>query len=77
MKWLVAICIAIVGLLAMPMVISAAKKSARGKGRLAGASLMIGLAFSAIFDPKMAAAIENIEKQKEIGEEEETAGGKP
>jgi hypothetical protein len=75
MKWLIAICITLVGLLAMPAAIAAAKESMRGKGRVAGAALSIGLAFSAMFDPKIAAAIENIEKKKEIGDTEEGVGG--
>ncbi len=75
MKWLIAICIAIVGLLAMPAAIAASKASVRGKGRVAGAALSIGLAFSAMFDPKIAAAIDNIEKKKEIGDTEDGLGG--
>jgi len=36
---------------------------------MAGAAFAIGLAFGAIFDPAKSAAIENIQKKKEIGDE--------
>jgi hypothetical protein len=55
----------------------ASKKSARGKGRLAGATFAIGLAFGAIFDPAKSAAIENIQKKKDIGDEENGVSGPP
>ena len=77
MKWIIAAALAIVLAIALPWAITASKRSARGKGRLAGAAFAIGLAFGAIFDPAKSAAIENIQKKKEIGNEAEDAAGPP
>ncbi len=59
----------------LPWAISAAKKSARGKGRLAGAAFAIGLAFGGVFDPAKTAAVEASEKKKEIGDHEDGVSG--
>jgi len=77
MKWIVALAVAIALLALLPWAIAASKKSARGKGRLAGATFAIGLAFGAIFDPAKSAAIENIQKKKEIGDEEDGVAAPP
>jgi len=77
MKWIVASAVAIVLLALLPWAIVASKRSARGKGRLAGATFAIGLAFGAIFDPAKSAAIENIQKKKDIGDEEDGVAGRP
>jgi len=77
MKWIVTLAVAVALLLLVPWAIAASKKSARGKGRLAGAAFAIGLAFGAIFDPAKSAAIENIQKKKEIGDEEDGVAGPP
>jgi len=77
MKWIVALAVAIALLALLPWAIAASKKSARGKGRLAGATFAIGLAFGAIFDPAKSAAIENIQKKKDIGDEEDGVAGPP
>ena len=70
MRWLVALGIALAMMVLVPWAILAVRKS----GRMAGAALAIGLAFSAILDPARAAAIEHIKKKQEIGEEEEGLG---
>jgi len=72
MRWIIA-CLTGIFLLffLLPWAISASKKSARGKGRLAGATFAIGLAFGAIFDPAKSAAIENIRKKEEVGDQEQ------
>lgn len=77
MKWIIALAVAIALLVLLPWAIAASKRSARGKGRLAGAAFAIGLAFGAIFDPAKSAAIENIQKKKEIGDEEDGVAGPP
>jgi len=69
----VILCLAI----ALPWAIAASKKSARGKGRLAGVTFAIGLAFGAIFDPAKTEAMENIQKKKDIGDEEGGIAGAP
>lgn len=76
-KWAVAAIAAVCLALILPCAIAASKRSARGKGRLAGAAFAIGLAFGAIFDPASSAAVENIQKKKEIGDEAEDAAGEP
>jgi hypothetical protein len=77
MKWIAALAVAIALLMVLPWAITASKRSARGKGRLAGATFAIGLAFGAIFDPAKSAAIETIQKKKEIGDEEDGVTGPP
>jgi hypothetical protein len=77
MKWIIALAIGLCLSIALPWAIVASKKSARGKGRLAGATFAIGLAFGAIFDPAKSAAIENIQKKKDIGDEEDGVSGPP
>lgn len=61
----------------MPALIRAAKRSLRKGGVLGGASLAVGLAFFAIFDPPAAAAVETIRKKKDLGDVEKTIGGEP
>jgi len=67
MKAIISLAIVILVMLLLPLTIVAARKSARGKGRLGGAALAIGLAFGAIFDPAKKAAMENIQKRAETG----------
>jgi hypothetical protein len=74
MKWILSLAIVILVMLLLPFAIVAAKKSAKGKGRLGGAALAIGLAFGAIFDPAKTAAVENIQKRKDIGGAEDAQG---
>ena len=77
MRWIIAAVLTASLLIALPWAIAASKRSARGKGRLGGAAFAIGLAFGAIFDPAKSAAIENIQKKKEIGDEAEGEAGAP
>jgi hypothetical protein len=76
MRWIIAGCVATALAFVLPWAITASKKSARGKGRMAGAALAIGLAFGGIFDPATKAASEAAQKKKEIGDSKEDAGGK-
>jgi len=76
MRWIVACLTGVALLFLLPWAISASKRSARGKGRLAGATFAIGLAFGAIFDPAKSAAIENIRKKDELGDHEQGGAGK-
>jgi competence protein ComGC len=77
MKWVVAAVIAVILVLTMPAAIAHAKASVRGKGRMAGVALAIGLAFSAVLDPAKKAAIEHIQKKAEAGDEEAREVGDP
>ena len=70
MQWIVASLLALALALLLPLAIIAAKKSLRGKGKLAGAAMIIGLAFGGLFDPAKAAATEAIQKKKELGHSE-------
>ena len=45
------------------------------KGNAAGVTMMVGLAFITVMDPKMAAALEIIETRREIGDFAEDAVG--
>ena len=74
-KWTVTLGVMLCLGLALPWAITASKKSARGKGRLAGATFAIGLAFGAIFDPAKTEAMENIQKKNEIGDAEDGVAG--
>jgi hypothetical protein len=74
MQWLVALVVLVLLILLMPAAVRFATKSAHGKRGLGGATLALGVAFAFIFDPPKAAAIENIQKKKEEGEEEEGDG---
>ena len=74
---MVALGVAMLLALTLPFAISAAKASARGKGRFAGATLAIGLAFATVFDPAKAAAVEETRKRNDAGKpvrEDETGG---
>ena len=75
MRWFVAVGVFALLMLVMPAAVRATTKSIRGKGRLGGASLAIGIAFAFIFDPPKAAAIENIQKKNETADEEGNDGG--
>lgn len=75
MDWLLALAVFIGLMCLMPAAIRAVRRSTRGKGRMAGAALAIGLAFSTIFDPAQAAAIETMKKKREAGELEDDADG--
>ena len=70
MQWIIALLLGLAFALLLPPTIVAAKKSLRGKGRLAGAVVIIGLAFGGLFDPARAAAIETIQKKKELEDTE-------
>ena len=70
MQSLVALVVLVLLILLMPSAVRFAIKSARGKRGLGGATLALGIAFAFIFDPPKAAAIENIQKKNENGEEE-------
>jgi len=70
MQWLIAIAVFVLLMLFMPSAVRFAIKSARGKRGLGGATLALGIAFAFIFDPPKAAAIENIQKKNENGDEE-------
>jgi hypothetical protein len=60
--------------IALPFAIIAARKSARGNGRMAGVALSIGLAFSILFDPRKQEVIERIGKSENEGEDSNRQG---
>jgi len=70
MQWVIAVVAFAILLVALPPILVRAKASSRRKGRVAGATLAIGLAFAAVFDPAKSAAIENIQKRSETGDTE-------
>jgi len=60
--------------IALPFAIIAARKSARSNGKMAGAALSIGLAFSILFDPRKQEVIERIGKSENEGEDRNRQG---
>lgn len=60
--------------IALPFAIIAARKSARGKGRVAGVALSIGLAFSMLFDPRKQEVVERTGKSENEGEDRNKQG---
>lgn len=77
MKLIVSLAIIIALMALLPVAIVAAKKSMRGKDRLGGAVLAIGLAFGGVFDPAKTAAMENIQKKKDTGEADDSQSELP
>jgi hypothetical protein len=73
--WIITVGLTMAIAAALPPAIMAAKKSVRGKGRMAGAALAIGLAFSLLYDARSQAVIENIAGQR--NEDEDEAGEPP
>ena len=67
MKWMLWVLAALIFVASFPLAIAA--KPVR-KGNAAGMTMIIGLALMTVMDPKTAAAIELIQRRKEIGEEE-------
>lgn len=73
MKWLVAAVLGVLLVIAMPFAIGAVKKSTRGC--MAGVTMAIGFAFAVLLDPAQRAAIETIQKKKDIGDSEAGESG--
>ena len=73
MRWLVAVVLVVLLAIALPCAIGAIKRS--GRGHTTGAAMMIFFAFAAALDPAKAAAIETIQKKKDIGDAEAAKGG--
>ena len=67
MKWMIWLLAVLIVVASFPLAIAA--KPVR-KGNAAGVTMVIGLALITVMDPKTAAAIELIERRKEIGEAE-------
>ena len=74
MKWMIWVLAVLIVVASFPLAIAA--KPVR-KGNAAGVTMVIGLALITIMDPKTAAAIELIERRKEIGEAEPGNDEKP
>lgn len=72
MKWWgYLLCVALV-LASFPLSMAFSKQAVR-KGNAGGAVMMVGLVFFSVADPKTAAAIEMIQKRRELGDIEEDA----
>ena len=70
-EWLVAIAVLLVFLALLPRMLRR-PKVARRKGGGSGVMVGIGLAFAMVFDPKAAAAIEQVDQKREEAEDEES-----
>lgn len=74
MKWWgYVICVAVV-LAAFPLSMALTGKMQR-KGNLGGAVMIVGLAFATAADPRIAAALEQIDKRRDLGDLEQDAIG--
>lgn len=67
-QWLIALSLMLAFLAAMPHLLRWVKTSG-GKGRMGGVALALGIAFSFLFDPAKAEAMENIADRKARREE--------
>ncbi len=76
MDWMIALAIAALGLLALPVLLRRAK-SPKAKGSMGGLIMAFGMAFTILLDPAKKAAIENIEKNKDIGGAADDAAAGP
>ena len=74
MKWWVYVLAVTLVLASFPLSMALSRQAVR-KGNAGGVVMMVGLAFAAVADPKIAAAIEQIENRRELGEVEEDAEG--
>lgn len=63
MEWVVAAGLIVILAIVLPRLVAATKRSTRGKGRMAGAALALGLAFSVLFDPRKQDVIEQVGKR--------------
>ncbi|OAN63871.1 hypothetical protein [Sphingomonas sp. TDK1] len=64
---LVTLGVLLVVIATIPLLVRMGRRQARG--RLGGAALMLGLAFSHLFDPAKAEAMETIDRQREQRDE--------
>jgi hypothetical protein len=69
--WLLAVALVIAS---FPLSMAFSKQAVR-KGNMAGATMMVGLAFFTVADPKLVAALEVIGSRREIGDFEQDAIG--
>jgi len=76
-KWLVHLLAAALVLISFPVSIALSKNATR-RGDAGGVTMMIGLAFVTVVDPRLAAAIEMIENRREVGHvEQDPVDGTP
>ena len=68
-EWALAIGAVALGLALLPPMLRRAKKGT-GKSSGSGVIVAIGIAFSAIFDPKSVQATEQIDRQNDLGDSE-------
>jgi hypothetical protein len=73
-EWAIAAALIAAFLCLLPSILRRAKASARGKGRLAGASLAIGMVFSGFFEPAKRTGSEQAQKGQESDAAERDAG---
>jgi hypothetical protein len=73
-EWLLALGLVALFLAALPRILRRTKSSLRKNGG-SGMVVAIGIAFSAIFDPKSTQAMEIVETKKDIGDSEAGESG--
>jgi hypothetical protein len=70
-EWIISAAAVVTFLLLMPMMVRSSRRSRRGRGSAAA----VGDVLMGAFDPAKQAAIEQIRKQKEIGDHERGSVG--
>lgn len=70
-EWILALGVLVFGIMLLPPVLRRAKKGRR-KGSGSGMIVALGIAFSAIFDPKSVQATEQIDRQRDLSEDGES-----
>lgn len=75
MTWLVAGAVFLGALALLPLARRALRRSIRRDGRFAGAAMGFSFLFAFLFEPAEAAAIEQIDAKKELGDAERTWSG--
>ena len=74
MQWWVYVLAVALVVASFPLSMAFSRQAVR-KGNAGGVVMMVGLAFVTVADPKIAAALEQIENRRELGEVEEDAEG--
>lgn len=74
MKWYVYLLAAALVLASFPLSMAFSTRATR-KGHVAGVTMIVGMAFLTVVDPRAAAAIEMIGNRREVGDSEGDAVG--
>lgn len=74
-EWLISIAAIVVFLIAMPWLVRTSKRSSSRKSRFGSGSAAMGDALSGFSDPAKKVTVEQVERQKEVGNASDGAVG--